>query len=383
MRDKVNVFYYPSMVADLATLKKCILLFDEIHFIDRPSFTFGDFGTIATASPLRAYEESFRKEGVQLYVHSPRDGPVSGEFLEQVKSDVNDLEFLRRFQKGLKESATFCGLQIAPGNYGEVGNEDDVARALATVNVDLDFRQYETPMRLFLDKSIRHFRFETPVERAKALVTDAVKCSAMMNFALNVSQEQGIVPLADAEPYRDLLSVKYARAVRLVENAGSKIQLTDLSFAILDEVVPANRLEQLNLQQIVDYRKETESAREAFLEHLAALHAKQGGVAKDGDYSEVVRNIVVGEIVPEARKFKSQIDGVYEKLFGALAVGAIGALGAGPTVLQFLGDLSWPNICHLAGVAGAAIGSAAINAAREIRAARRECAVSYLLGLDK
>jgi hypothetical protein len=48
------------MVADNTTLKKAILLFDEIHFIDRPSFMFGNFGTIATASPMRAYEQSFR-----------------------------------------------------------------------------------------------------------------------------------------------------------------------------------------------------------------------------------------------------------------------------------------------------------------------------------
>jgi hypothetical protein len=85
-----------------ATLKKSTLLFDELHFIDRPSFTVGKFGTIATASPLRAFEKSFRDEGVQVYVHSPRDGPVQGEFLEQVSSDVNDVEFLRRSRRGLK-----------------------------------------------------------------------------------------------------------------------------------------------------------------------------------------------------------------------------------------------------------------------------------------
>lgn len=99
MRDKVSVFYYPSMIAYETTLKKAILLFDELHFIDRPSFMFGNYGTVATASPLRAYEQSFRENGVPLYVHTPRDGPVYGEFLEQVRADVNDPEFLKRFQQ--------------------------------------------------------------------------------------------------------------------------------------------------------------------------------------------------------------------------------------------------------------------------------------------
>jgi hypothetical protein len=84
MRDKVSVFYYPEMVAHDVTLKRVIVLFDEIHFIDRPSFMFGNFGTVGCASPLRQYEESFRKEGVPLYVHSPQDGPVRGELLDQV-----------------------------------------------------------------------------------------------------------------------------------------------------------------------------------------------------------------------------------------------------------------------------------------------------------
>jgi hypothetical protein len=383
LREKVNVFYYPSMVADSATLKKSILLFDELHFIDRPSFTFKKFGTIATASPLRAYEESFRTEGVQLYVHGPHDGPVQGEFLEQVTSDVNDVEFLRRFQKGLEESAAFRSQQIAPGNYGEVGNQDDVARELGRVNLDADMKQYAKPMDLFSDEGVQHFRFKTEEERAKGLVTNALTCSAMVNFALNVGQRQGITPLADAVPYQGLLGAKYARAARALENTDSRIQLTDLSFAIFDEVVPAMRLEKLSFKDIVTYRKETEMAREAFLEHLIALQTKQGRVNREGDYSGAINDIVVTEIIPEARKFKSQIDRVYDKLFGSLATSSISFLGGGAAALQILGDLSWPNLLRLAGLTGAAIGKAAIEAKLEVRAAHRDCAISYILGLDR
>jgi hypothetical protein len=41
MRDtRINVLYYPEMLAAQATLKKAILLSDELHFIERPSFSF-------------------------------------------------------------------------------------------------------------------------------------------------------------------------------------------------------------------------------------------------------------------------------------------------------------------------------------------------------
>src|SRR5579859_3867867 len=55
MRDKLSVLYYPDSWIEYNTLIKCILLFDEIHFMDRPSFMFnGRYGMVGCASPLRA-----------------------------------------------------------------------------------------------------------------------------------------------------------------------------------------------------------------------------------------------------------------------------------------------------------------------------------------
>ena len=54
-------------------------------------------------------------------------------------------------------------------------------------------------------------------------------------------------------------------------------------------------------------------AREAFLEHLSALQAKQGDVGKDGDYSGTIRDIIETDIVPAARSLKAEMDSVYEK----------------------------------------------------------------------
>ncbi len=69
------------MGCDGATLKKAILFFDEIHFMDRPAFTFqtgpkASWGMIGSQSYLRPYEQSFREEGVPFYVHDAPGGPV-------------------------------------------------------------------------------------------------------------------------------------------------------------------------------------------------------------------------------------------------------------------------------------------------------------------
>jgi hypothetical protein len=101
-KERINVFYYPEMSADLATLKKAILLFDEIHFMDRPALTFfgGAYGLIGAASPLRRFEHAFRADGVPLFVHPAPAGPVEGDLLQEINADIDDLEFLRRSKRG-------------------------------------------------------------------------------------------------------------------------------------------------------------------------------------------------------------------------------------------------------------------------------------------
>ncbi len=112
MRTPVNAFYYPDMISSDLTLKKAILFFDELHFVDRASYSFGGGGqgqimTIGSASPLRSYEAKFRENGMPLYVHEAPGGQLPSEILEQVAADINDSTFLSRFQQGLGTSTTF------------------------------------------------------------------------------------------------------------------------------------------------------------------------------------------------------------------------------------------------------------------------------------
>lgn len=222
MRNKIIVFYYPEMAASASTMKKAILLFDEIHFMDRPSFLFeelggGQFGTLGAASPVRQVEASFRAEGVPVFVNPAPGGPVEGDFYEQVKADVNDPLFLTRFQQGIKNFQAFCDLQIAHGNYGEFGTHEDVAQKVISVDLSTALSSHDNAIGLFADSTVHPFDLSSVVGCAKNLISEAMVCSAKMNFALSVSSKEGIVPLADANPYRELLGAKYARAINALE----------------------------------------------------------------------------------------------------------------------------------------------------------------------
>ena len=122
MRDKIRALYYPDFWVPAATLKKAILIFDEIHFMDRPSFMFGggrdgSVGMVGAASPIRPYEQSFSDNGVPLYVQLAPGGPAPDELLEKVEADLSDLNFMTRFQEGLRTSQHFRDL---PGAQREL-----------------------------------------------------------------------------------------------------------------------------------------------------------------------------------------------------------------------------------------------------------------------
>jgi hypothetical protein len=381
MRTPIKVLYYPDFWVNFATLKKAILLFDELHFMDRPSMMFGQFGTVGAPSPLRQYEASFRTEGVPLYVHSAPMGPVYGAWYEQIKADVNDSEFLRRFQNGLRTSSTFRGLQIAPGNYGAAGDQESVAKQMIDVDFSAEVKSHGSPIALFEDADVRHLDLSTPACCAKYLISNAVACSAKLNFALDTGTKEGFVPLADANPYGDLLGTKYARAVKSLEPTKNKIQLTDLSFAIFDELVSAKRLEQLNLREVIQFRKASEQAREEFLEHLGVIQSKQAAIGLDGDYAGAITGLIDSDIKPAVRIFKNKLQTIDESVFGAATKGVIGALG-GSSVITLFGDLSWLKVLALAGAAAAYMAQAQVDAILAERAAKRECSISYILSLD-
>jgi hypothetical protein len=385
MRDKLRALYYPDFWVEAPTLKKSILLFDEIHFMDRPSFMFGgSFGSVGAASPLRQYEKGFRDGGVPLYVHGAIDGPVEGELLTKVEADLGDLNFMTRFQEGLRVSPHFRNLHIQPGDYGQGETHETLFQKLAVI----DLQQSRQALEVFNDPLVRHMDHTTPEGRLKILASDAALCSAKMSVALDVGARQAFAPLADASPYTSLLSVKYSRAVATSSLVGGQILATDLSLAIFDELVPAESLEKLTFGEAIRYRKESDNAREAFLEHLLLLQTKLGQVSGDGDYAASISNIITTEVRPAAQEFRNKLDTIYEKLFGKIAGAAVAAAGSAVTwagssaAVQVFGDITWQKLLSLAIAAGVFVAPKAVDALVEVRAVSRECALSYLLDLE-
>jgi hypothetical protein len=386
MREKIKALYYPEFWMDVATLKRSILLFDELHVMDRPSFSFGggkksNFGMIGADSPLRRFEKSFRDEGMPLYVHGAPGGRISEEDYAEVAADLNDMEYLRRFQKGLETSPAFRRIQIPVANYGEVGNQDDVTRAALDVDLTTAFANYDTPIQLLEDPAIQLFHYSTPEESAKSFLNEALTCAVKLNLALRIGAKYGHQPLADAKPFGNLLGAKYARAIAAAEKVTPQIQFTDLTFAIFDELMPLERLSALSMQDVMSYRKSSAGAREAFLDHMASLRAKASEVTDAGDYQGSIEKLLITEIRPAARDFQNALEKIDDGFKASMAKGGLGVLG-GSSLIQLFAAMSWATLLPLAMLGIAYVGKAAVDAYYADKAARRESSISYILSID-
>lgn len=387
MRDQVRAFYYSSSFIPLETLLKSMLVFDQLHMMDRPSFTFichgGHFGMIGHESPVRRYEKAFRDEGFPLFVHEAPGGPVYGELLAQVDADLKDPNFLRRFQEGLKESKRFRDLNIAPGNYGGGETNETLAPKLCT----LDVTTLEDLDAVIGNPKVPPFALNTAEGLARFFLMHAMECSAVLNHALQTGTNQEVTPLSDAKPYSTLVGCKYTRAITKLNSESKRlVPATDLSIAILDEVLAPGTLHGLNAKDVLRYRKESANSRETFLEYVVSLQAKIGCIPIDADYESTIARLIDAEVRPAAREYRNKLADIRDKLFGGIVKDTLVAAGAGTAGIGLFGDLSWPRLLSLAALgaaaAGAVIGKAAIEAGVEKRSVRRECALSYLLEID-
>ena len=103
----MKLLYSGQTQCDAATLKRLLILADEICFMDRPSIVFGDFATVGRPSHFRRVDSS--GSPVAISVHSPPSGPNLAIYTDYAKADLASPVFLRTVLEGFGSSQTFAG----------------------------------------------------------------------------------------------------------------------------------------------------------------------------------------------------------------------------------------------------------------------------------
>jgi hypothetical protein len=372
----MNLLYMGSHICSEATFKRLLLLGDILSFTDRPSVTFKSWGTVGLASPLRSLTQAFQDTPIELRVLAPPSGPVDSMYMAYINADLASPDFRATFLRGLRESEAFASfvLQLS-GDYGGFTGSD-IRRALlddiTLSEADLgDPRDYEGgPMEIAEHKG-----------RIITLGSIMADVSISLTSAMLASAETDATPLADDAHMAQLFGLRVSSGA-YVKN-GSYIA-SGLGLAIAHAVIPDQALQQLNLREIVEYRKRAAKPYKAWLTELDALAASLYDEPSE-DLPAKVSSLITANVMPRVVEYKNEMRDIAEALYGDAIKRALAGAAAIPTLSVALGArLSVDSaLMEFAGWLGTTVAPMIVDYIRAHRRLERKHSIAYLMKLTK
>jgi len=125
----VKLLYLGTHVCPPESLSRLLLLGDELVFLDQPSVSFDNWGTVGAPSFMRRF--SFEGSPVTVSVVTPPSGPARNLYESYVQADVTNPAFVKAFLDGLKNDDIFAERFLArDANYGDGRSGVDIRRLL-------------------------------------------------------------------------------------------------------------------------------------------------------------------------------------------------------------------------------------------------------------
>ncbi|HEX2691613.1 MAG TPA: hypothetical protein VHN14_33610 [Kofleriaceae bacterium] len=245
----MKVLYYGGTFCTDATLKRLLVVAQEITFVDRPSVKLSETsGTVGIPTEARRIEPLDPKYGVVISAHAPYANAVP-MYQQYLKRDWQSAAFRHAVLDGLNDPA-FAGHVLAlDGNYGDATGQQIRDALLA----DSALRAPDLPA---LDHRTM-FKIDTPEARVETLGSLVSEASIMVSGALVGASDTGCAPITDDEELAALFAVRCAEAPG---DGGQSAALAVLGDEIARSVLPDWVLAQLSIGDILDYRAKTKDA---------------------------------------------------------------------------------------------------------------------------
>lgn len=332
----MKLLYYGGSACSYETLKRLFLVGSELSFMDRPSVTFGKWGTIGHESPLRRFVAAAHT--VPISVYAPPSGPADALYQSYVAADLENPAFVSGVLAGLRDSAFASKFIPSEANYGDGIKGADILRGLLADPPSM-------PMPLSEDSDPRRmYRVETPDERRTTLKSIVVEASIQVTSALAVAQEANASPVADDPHMLRLLSLRTGDSTYIGTQAPSA-WLIGLEFA--KAVIPEQVLAKIEAEDILDYRKKASDAYNAWTVEVNSMAAKLDDLPIDKAQAQIPK-LLATELEPRLTAYKAEMASVRDSLFADLmkgvtdwkvptiSLGALTSMGFGAAVTAFL-----------------------------------------------
>lgn len=368
MNINVKCLYYPySRTISLQTLKKSVLLFDEIAFLDSESSLIRSelMSELINGHELEEVEAIYDflvKEEVVKILHPTEIIKSNDELLSlNVLNDVLDDNYMKLALGGY--SSNWWGMmkdRIPPSFFREFTymNKEDVSEIFMKLNMNPTF---SSSTGLFNDKRIleskmvgipeayRYGIFEgSRMGKEVCEVPFPLASSLRLNETLLLCSMKNYTPFTDSKIHNKLLMNKVGRAMTEIQSNHSLSDYLDfdlpktlpfqqLSVIVLDNLIPETELGKRSMAELIAYRKENKNELHRLREKLAEISTTINMSNSVIDYYRDLDNVVTSKILPEITKTRDEILKKYEEAFGRLAVRSLQATGATLTASSLAG----------------------------------------------
>jgi hypothetical protein len=368
----VKLLYSGASACDVTTLKRLLLVGDELCFTDRPSVMFGNWGTVGHASIFRNVETSGMPVALTVYDPPPR----SAKHLYDSYAEVNfaNEQFVQDVYNGLRDNLAFAGKLLSlEGNFGE-GLTGSRVRAAILEDRSLAngiYRPDEIDPRNF-------FKVDSPEGRRQTWKMLLAEASIQVTTALLVANDTGAAPVSDDPILPKLITMRAASS----KYVGESIPLSPyLGLEFAKAVIPDEVLQKLTVKDILDYRDKSKDLYQAWtsdLDRAAAIIDESEGMTIAG----AVQKLMATEFTPKIISYRNEMQSIRDALFGDLVKTVV--TWEVPTLsLAYLTDLG------LVGAVGAfvaglrAVTPPIVDYVKARREIGRKHSISYLIGLAK
>lgn len=366
----MKLLYSGSTFCDDPILKRLLVVAEEIHFMDRPSVTFKNWGTIGHDSIAKSIDST--GSPVLIDAIAPPSGPGECLYSPYIEADINNPEFASVLLDGFRSSDEFASKFIQFGaNYGS-GKGKEIVHALRSDNAlsgeDLDLEVGGPNMFDVSSHEMRRNTFKIILIEASIIVTCAVI----------VAEETETIPVSE-DPYITKLI-----ALRTSDSAyvgGTSVIAPYVGLDVAKAVIPDEMLNQLTVPEILKYREKSKDAYTAWFTEINRAAASIGGVDVNTTQDEIAK-VIATDLMPQLVEYKNEMCGIRDDLFSDL-VKKIGVWEVPALSLAYLSNLGFAGAIALFASALAPAIHDVVDYFKDKRNIERRNAMTFLIKLSK
>jgi hypothetical protein len=374
----MRLLFSGSIGCDEATFKRLLVIGDEIAFMDRPSVTFRNWGTVGAPSPFRRYDLS-DKEAVRVSVYAPPSGRATELYRRYIEVDLASLEFRGVFLEGLEKSPQFVSKFIQlDGNYVVIDKGETVKGAEIRKALLQDVELRTVPLEGPLDEAAHWNDLSNSLGRRETLRNELINASIKVTNSMVVSEQSGCVPASDDPYFTRLLALRMSLGTYL---GGTSRLAPLLGLEVARSVIPDKMLEKVGIEDILQYRRKSRDVYRAWSIELDRLTALLDEIDLS-DAERKIQGLIKTEVQPRLLEYENEMKSIRDQLFGSLikeitkweiptlSIAYLSNLSTAGAIVAFVGALT-PSIPHI------------VDYIQARRGVKRKHGLAYLIDIKK